>query len=197
MPQNSAPTTINPTNYILANDGSGRIYDEITQEALRANGDNQFNDPLDVGLVGYSHGGGMIYNLSQKILHDNGLNKYARVVFTATIDAVQYDPVANMATGAAGGLGWFNMSGLITSPLRGWGSPAQGYNWYEPKGYTPVTGLPGTGSYGGVRGFAFNAANIVDTGPVTPDDHSSIAVNLGILNNVVSDCESQFNSLFH
>ncbi len=198
MPQNSAPTTINATNYILANDGSGRIYDEVGQEALRANGDNQFNDKLDVGLIGYSHGGGMIYNLSQKILKDGNLNKYARVVFSATIDAVQYDPVANKALGSSGGLGFFNQSGLINSPLKGWGSPALGYNWYETKGYVPAVakGVTGTGAYSGVRGFPFSQSNITDT-LVTPDDHSAIAVNFGILNSVVSDAESQFNSLFH
>jgi hypothetical protein len=195
MPQDSAPNTINPTNYILANDGSGRIYDEINQEAFRVNGDDPLGDKLDVGLIGYSHGGGMIYNLSQKILKDGNLNPYARVVFTATIDAVQYDPVANNPAGS--GLGWYNQAGLITSPLKGWGAPAQGYNWYETKGYVPITGIPGTGAYGGIRGFPFNQANIVDNPPVTPDDHQAIGVDFGVLNDVVSDTDSVFDSISH
>ena len=194
MPHETQPNDLDARTYTFANDASGRIYDELFEETKRLTHENPFADRLDIGLVGYSHGGGMIYNLSQKILND-GL--YANVVFSATIDAVQYDPLKDQAGGVGGAKGFWNQQGLLSSPLSGWPN-AEGHNWWESVGFKFKNIFPGSGTLlpGEIHGLPFGASNIVDT-RVFGTDHSRIATDTNILNEAVSDAERVFDQIFH
>jgi hypothetical protein len=103
------------TNDILNNDGTGRLYKEIQYEW----GHGIYN----VGLIGYSHGGGMMGNLS-RLLRDNDPNPlFARVVFAATIDAVQYGSGPDAINVFTPNDGYYLSGPLTISPALIWSAP--------------------------------------------------------------------------
>jgi hypothetical protein len=72
--------------------GSGVIYDELVEETKRGQ--------AEIALIGYSHGGGIVANMSERISEDRSSssgfgpiteNPLTKVVYVATIDAVQRD----------------------------------------------------------------------------------------------------------
>jgi hypothetical protein len=93
-PSNEIGTSSLPitTGGVVNWDGSGELATEVEQEMKLGYG--------NIGLVGYSHGGGVIYSMSQFLANyvaSNSGSNYniaeSDVVFVGTIDAVERDPL--------------------------------------------------------------------------------------------------------
>jgi hypothetical protein len=170
--------TIGP---VLNSDGSGRLYDEIQYELHQGF--------MNVGLIGYSHGGGMIAKISTDLWYDTNTPQWATVVFAGTIDAVWY------GTGFMGGLGSSmnpneGMDPLAWSPALSdgvnpiWGGVA--FNYYETSGYLGITGYVGL-----VRGTSMPGAfNLQVAG-----NHSTIGVDQAVLSAIETDINYVFGQL--
>jgi hypothetical protein len=181
-PPFNVPT--NATNDILNNDGSGRIYDEMMYEILN-------RGIFDIGLIGYSHGGGMIWNISRRLSLDPNKPSLVNVVFCGTIDAVEY------GTGADSGPpsidGWY-----ISDPLP-WSPGAANYpnwsayavNYYENNGW--YCAYDGYGYYLPIHGISLPGSTFNYL--VNADDHSSIALDLYVLTGVENATDEVFFSL--
>jgi hypothetical protein len=158
---------------VLNNDGSGRIYDEIMYEFEKGIG--------NLGLIGWSHGGGMTMNISNRLFLDSTLPLFSGVVFAATIDGINYgtglDDFLNVD-------GAYVKSSMAVSPARAWGS--YGFNYYEPNGvwYIPapfMIGLPLVGA--------------TNYPPYTALNHENIGRNNAVLVAVENDVDQVYSSL--
>lgn len=170
--------TIGP---VLNSDGSGRLYDEIQYELHQGF--------MNVGLIGYSHGGGMIAKISTDLWYDPNTPQWARVVFAGTIDAVWY------GTGFMGGLGSSlnpneGMDPLAWSPALSdgfnpiWGGIA--FNYYETAGSLGVSGY-----FGLICGTTMPGAfNLQVAG-----NHSTIGVDQAVLGAIETDTNFVFGQL--
>ena len=180
------PQEIQP---VLMPDGSGLLYDEITTMEVNRFATTYENETPQTNpgvvyyaLIGYSHGGGMIYNISQKML-SSPLATHMLLPIAVTIDAVNY------GTGAwVGYQEWFGTV-LTSNPVSGWGGYGDtiDYNYYESAGYGPfvqVHGVP-------LNGLAVNDPSLigVNYGALT---HSSIGVCPGILNDATDQILNTF-----
>ena len=119
----------------------------------------------DVGLIGYSHGGGMIANIAEDMYFDSNTPLLASVVYAATIDAVQYGT-------QPGGL--YDFVPLKYSPAEdpNWNFGGFAVNYFEPSGFH------GSGYVGLVHGISMpNALNI----PITSNNHQQLGQNLSVL----------------
>jgi uncharacterized delta-60 repeat protein len=167
--QNNIYPSLNP-------DGSGRIFDEICAE-------NSAGYGYDIGLIGYSHGGGMMDNLSNYLWNNaSELDPLTSVVFAATIDAVAY------GTTNSNDLGYTVHSPLAQSPAAIWG--AAGINYWEPNGYLQTTVL-GQPIYLPIHGMYLNGV----TNYELSDDHSGIAIDPAVLAGVENATDNLYNQL--
>ena len=104
---------------VVQANGRGPLYDELNEEIARGWAQN-------IALIGYSHGGGIIYNMSQDIHQDEQLGQTQQVVYVGTIDAVERETGDDTLP-----------TPLPASPGNVWG--AMDTNYYETNG-TPIPG---------------------------------------------------------
>lgn len=115
--------------------GRGRFYDELNEEISRGWAYN-------IGLIGYSHGGGTIYNMSDDIYQDRTIYDSQHVVFAATIDAVErYSSDQHLPTslGVSPGAMW-NADSI--NYWESYGVPA----WYNFGGVCSGQNMPAGGT---------------------------------------------------
>jgi hypothetical protein len=157
------------------NNGTGRLNDEILYEVAN-------RGIYDIGLIGYSHGGGMIYNISTLLTNEQaGSLGLARVVFVGTIDAVEYGTGADSVAFRDG---YDDFSPLSNSPAAGWG--CVGVNYWEPNGWH------NSGTVDAIRGTNIPGMTNYE---IEYLDHGSIAVNSGVLSGIENSTDDVFFSL--
>jgi len=174
MPPYNGIATDGPED-VLNNDGSGWLYNEIQYELAN-------RGIYNVGLIGYSHGGGMIANISN-LLYFLGTPFGTKVVFAATIDAVEYGTGPDSLMDPQNGSDV--SSPLEYSPVTIWGG--SGFNYWEPNGWLGLTGyldrICGV-SMSGVSNYELDY-----------DNHSTIALDNGVLLGIENDLDNVFYSL--
>lgn len=145
----------------------------------------------DIGIVGYSHGGGMIYNISRLLFLNNPNPMSASVVVAETIDAVAYGSGPD-STGTISPIdGFYVHQPLQNSPALIWqtkGYNSFGYNYWEPTGFAG-----GMGPGGNIRGM--NEVGAINRSPFNFLNHSNIAVNAQVLGSVEDDIAFVFSEL--
>jgi hypothetical protein len=151
----------------LDNDGSGRLGDEIVYEA-----DKQGVLPgLNVGLVGWSWGGGMCDEISNWMATAPYLGGSAHVTFAATVDGEVY------------GTGNPTIP-LYTSPAAAWGG--WGFNYFElnpiPGQRYPILGVSNMGGASANTQFA-------------NDNHGTIGIDPQLWSAVDADLNNTFGGL--
>jgi hypothetical protein len=149
-------------------DGSGRISDEIQHQASIWGTALIPGSGLDVGLLGYSWGGGMTDNISNYLWSSVETPLSMSVVYAGTIDAVQYG----------------TSSPLADSPATIWGGT--GFNYYEDYGDFPWYHQP--------HGALLPGSNVTNSGPYSLT-HSSIGIDLPVLVMAELDLYGVFGSL--
>ena len=164
------------TNVILCNDGSGRFYDEVVYEL-------NYRGVRDIGLVAYSHGGGMSANFSSRLFYNNSLPIFSRIVVAETIDAVEYGTAADALIGLNG---WYDSNPQPTSPAAIWG--CAGDNYWEPSGWKYL----GSAGNGRIRGT--NMPGVPNT-QLPALTHSQIAVDPWTLKQVSDNVDYVFESI--
>jgi hypothetical protein len=170
----SAPDGEMPT---ILPDGSGQLFDEIIQEVQYF---QSLGETTNIALIGYSHGGGMVYNLSQMLFNPitDPYQSLVEVPVTVTIDAVQY--------GTGSETGYFKSTALKQNPAQSW--EGIDYNFYEPNGYTGTPPAPWVHGTNMTIGNFVNNPALSWTGnpfPYNGLNHSSIGVFQPILDYAV------------
>jgi uncharacterized delta-60 repeat protein len=178
-----APPSVEP---VLENNGQGLLLDEINQEIY--NFDNNYSNLtvfqggiVQVGLVGYSHGGGMIENISNDLFNGQYMTSM-NVPVAATIDSIEYGTGPNLPPS----FGYYDHSPLSNNPTQQW--IGTDINYWEPNGYTNPT--PWFVNGGAIHGINLSGAI---NNPHIPFlnyanlNHSSIGVYLPILNDAVNE----------
>jgi fibro-slime domain-containing protein len=151
---------------VINYDGSGRIYDEILHGAW-------YDNSWDIGLIGYSFGGGVSEKISRRLL-TSSIIPFAGVWFAATIDGVKFPASA-----------WFGGTAMHHSPA--WTS-AGGYNWW--------TDNKGPGLIRGVHGQSLAGA-FYNAGPYSNLTHTGIGFDPGIQLLVEFNCDTFYGSRNH
>ncbi|MGD1278787.1 MAG: hypothetical protein ABR964_16360 [Tepidisphaeraceae bacterium] len=146
---------------ILLGNGSGRIYDEMMVDIALNTLAGDWNTPI--GLIGYSHGGGMISNISNRLWNDPFATT-ASVIVAATIDGIEYGTYTDPSFAD------WNPLGDSPAITPDWGG--LGVNYYTLKGPWAWKKLHGVAMPG--------AANM----PRLNDDHSSIGIDPEVLSGV-------------
>jgi len=174
------PGTVYPS---LNPDGTGRIFDELLA-------DNGIGGARDIGLIGYSHGGGMIYNISQELWDDRSIfnPNPLRVVFAATIDAIDY------GTCTSGDIGYNEWASLKKSPATIWN--AVGVNYYESQGYEGAMASWWKRAFGA---WAWTVYGVEIPGVVNHNmdglDHSTIGTDPWVLGDVETQTIKAFSQI--
>jgi hypothetical protein len=163
---------------VINNDGSGWIYSEI-QEQIDSG-------VYNIGLIGYSHGGGIIANLSLLLWNNRVSGQLAAVVFAGTIDAVAYGSGPDCPFPPLGG--YYYAAGQVPvtkSPALNW--QGVGVNYWEPNGWSdlPVHGT----NMNGATNYEISSLNIRSI------DHSSIGVLPEVLAGIEIATDNAFGEL--
>jgi hypothetical protein len=169
----TVPNVINP-------DGSGRLATEIQYEAGI---DGFFDDRLDLGLVGWSWGGGMTSVLESYLASSGNTPDNLNITYAATIDAMVYNQTDVP---------------LPSSPAMDWGgSPSYGFNIYETNGLgvtePPFIHVALFIKDPNMHGVSMPApvVNVLDNA----DYHNTIGIDQGVLDQVESNLFSVYDML--
>jgi hypothetical protein len=165
--------------------GAGQLYDELQQEITR---ESAMGNIANIAMVGYSHGAGIIYNMST-LLYNDPIASQCLLVAADTIDGVQYDPYADSLWNQTG---YYDPNPLQFSPAEAW--DGIGENYYETKGYfyfNPTTSL---GVWLPIHGMPMFATSNHSEDPQNLS-HSSIAIFPPVLTDVEDDMITAFGGI--
>lgn len=146
--------------------GGGAGYDQLLEDVAAGNN--------NIGIIGYSHGAGIGYNLANRIKGDTPLGDVRRVSFFGTIDAIHRGIVPELPPIAVTDLPDPPLSGTTTR------------NYWEATG---TLGVRGQQISGANNQQSFNVSIIGGSGELIPVNHRNIQNDLTVVTGMVNGLE--------
>ncbi len=159
---------------IINNNGTGLLYTELQTELNRGY--------YDLGLIGYSHGVGIMGNMMLTLVNDPATPFFTTGVFVGTIDGVEYGAGPDSSgTWLTPRDGWYigPDAPVVVSPAALWPTTCTGVNYWEPNWYDGIVG-----------GSNMLSATNYEIDFLT---HSNIDNSSGVLSGIENAMDSAFN----